>query len=59
MAAEEALKPCSAGERAVLDMVRAWPGVPATVTFCPDGNWSVETEKVHADAYLRGRSARS
>lgn len=41
---------CSRAERDVLDMVRIWPGVPATVTFHPNDNWSVGTPEAYLGA---------
>lgn len=38
---------CSGQERAVLDMVKCWPGVPAQVTLEADGTWSVATLPQH------------
>lgn len=34
---------CTRTERSVLDMIKAWPGVPALVTIEKDGSWSVST----------------
>ena len=34
---------CTAEEAAVLSMIKAWPGVPAIVTYSREGGWSVGT----------------
>ena len=34
---------CTRGEADVLAMIKVWPGVPAIVTYLPDGSWSVST----------------
>lgn len=40
---------CSREEREVLNMVRHWPGIPAIVTYYPDGRWSVSTAQEDID----------
>lgn len=34
---------CTPAERALLDMIATWPGVPAIVTVDIGGDWSVRT----------------
>ena len=34
---------CTRDEAAVLSMIRAWPYIPAIVTYSREGGWSVST----------------
>ena len=35
---------CTAVEQHILEQIKAWPGIPAVVTYYEDGRWSVQTE---------------
>lgn len=39
---EDRTETCTPAERALLDMVGVWPGVPALVTIDANGNWSCQ-----------------
>lgn len=39
------LRTCTVAEREVLDMVKCWPSIPATVTYHGEERWSVSTSE--------------
>lgn len=43
---------CSIEKATVLSMVKAWPGVPAIVTYTPETGWSVGTRAEDAAQHL-------
>lgn len=47
---------CTKAERDALDMIRAWPGVPAIVTMLANGNISVSTAPEKITAYLASQA---
>ena len=44
---------CTAQEAAVIDSIKAWPGVPAIVTFWPETGWSVRTREADTQQYYQ------
>jgi hypothetical protein len=45
--------PCTAQEACVL--IKAWPGIPAVVTYSPEHGWSVGTRPGNVDRCLSSK----
>ena len=44
---------CTADEATVLSMIKAWPDVPAIVTYSSKGGWSVSTSPEEVERRLK------
>lgn len=52
----ETTSSCTRAERDVLNMIKVWPGIPAIVTYFPDGSWNVSTSEKGIERHLQAKN---